>query len=139
MDNLEVQSDRLQRQAKEEINELQEDLRLMTEKASESAILESKATADAHMAQAALGRATDRLTVLESELESVKDQCEHRVETERQAYQTEIEQLREHMKENAQESADKINKLTEDVGQLRTKLAEAISEVSTITIQMQQK
>mmetsp|Transcript_2573 Transcript_2573/g.4683 ORF Transcript_2573/g.4683 Transcript_2573/m.4683 type:complete len:645 (-) Transcript_2573:90-2024(-) len=139
LDNLEVHSARLQRQAKEEVDELQEDLRLMTGKASESAIQESKATTEAHMSRAALGRATDRMAVLETEMESVKDQCKAQIEAEKQAYQVEIDQLREHLKENAQESSDKISKLTEDISQLRVQYAEASSAVSTLEIQMHQR
>lgn len=134
-----MHSARLQRQAKEEVDELQEDLRLMTSKASESAVQESKATTEAHMARAALGRATDRMAVLETEIESVKDQCKAQVEAEKQAYQVEIDQLREHLKENSQESSVKISKLTEEICLLRAQYAEASSAVSTLEIQMQQR
>ena len=139
MENLEVHSERLQRQTKEEIVELQEDLRLMTEKASECALQESKATTEAHIATAALARATDRLAILEAEVESVKEQTKQRLEAEQKSYQEEIDQLRQRITDNIQHSSDKINQLTDEAGHMRTQLAEAESEIASLKIQMQQR
>jgi chromosome segregation ATPase len=138
-DNLEVHSERLQRHAKEEIVELQEDLRQMTEKASESAIRESQATTEAHAASAALTRMTDRLSILEAEADAVKEQTKLRLETEQKSYQEEIDQLRQRITDNMQESSDKIRQLTDESSHLRTQLAEAESEIASLKIQMKQR
>jgi chromosome segregation ATPase len=139
LDNLEVHSERLQRQAKEEVVELQEDLRQMTDRASESALREAQATTQAHMAAAALARATDRMAVLDTELEAVKEHMNQRLAAEQKASQEEIDQLRQRITENIQESSGKISKLTEDLSHLRNQLAEAESEIATLKIKMQQR
>jgi chromosome segregation ATPase len=138
-DNLEVQADRMQRQAQEEITELQHDLKQMTDRASEAALMQAKATTQAHMAEAALGRASDRLAVLEAELDSVKAQCEHRIATEQKAFREEVGQLRQRITDQAREAADKIAQLTEALSGLRAQLAEAESAVEALNIEIQQK
>ena len=139
MDNLEVHSERLQRQAKEEVVELQEDLRQMTERASEAGLQEARASSEAHAASAGLARASERLVLLEAEAAAVREHTQQRMEAEQHAYQVEIDQLRRRITEHTHESSDKISKLTDDSSHLRTQLAEAESELSSVKIQMQQR
>lgn len=136
---MEVHSERLQRQAKEEIDELQEELRLMTARASASALTEARATTAAHVAQAGLTRVNERMAALEAELVAASEQAERRAEAEQRAHQEEIDQQRRRAAEQLQEAADKINALAEDCALLRARLAEATSRVSSLEIQMQQR
>jgi hypothetical protein len=129
----------MQRQTREEIVELQEDLRQSTERVSEVAILESKATTEAHVALAALTRANDHVAILEKETESIKVQAKLRLQSEQASYQAEIDQLRLRITQNIQEASDKISQLTDDLSHVRNEYAEAVSEVSALKIQMQQR
>ena len=136
---MEIQSDRLQRQAKEEIAELQEDLRRAVDRATESAVLQSKAEGVANMATAKLLRNSDRIKSLESELQAAKSQAQERLESEQRLYQDEIDQLRHRMTENAKDASDKNVKLTDELNSLRSQYTEAESEISSLKVTLKQR